>query len=210
MNRIILLLFFCGLFFCKIDFCAAQVSTSKYEKHWAMRHPIAAIKVKRIYKRAKFHLINMWELKYKLDTFSVDGKLDAFRHIYYMAAFAQKVKPSKVRKLGIAHEKTNYLQYMKGRGSGEILPDSMSSVMDLLNNDIGIRLGRENRKLNYKELKNLVIQHILDGNGYYMLFDEKGNYLACDGKTVINRKQYVNDWYVPKCMLGLKTVQISD
>jgi len=187
----------------------AQVKTSKYEKRWAFFHPIAAVKVKKTYKRLKPYY-NEWELKFKLDTFSVDGKLDAFRHIYYMAAFAQKVKSSRVRKLGIAHEKTAYLEFKKGRGKGLILPDSMSSAMDLLNNNIGIKLGSENKKLDYEELKKKVIQLILDGKAYYMLFDNKGNYLECDGKTIVNRKFYTNSWYVPKCMLGYSVIQISD
>lgn len=128
----------------------------KYQYRWAMIHPIAAIKVQRIYK--KNHPIYL-EIKQKavLDTFEHGGKLDAFRHAFFMACFAQKIKPRKLIQLGIAHEKDDYAKK-------PILThaDTLNTTMDLYNNTIGIELGRKYRKLAPQQLKDTIIQYILN------------------------------------------------
>ncbi len=89
-------------FFWLISFnCFSQtVELSRSEIQWVLTHPFAAIKVKKISKHA-FSIYHLSAIKFELDSFTNGGKLDAFRHTFFMAAFAQKVKPKKIKKLGI-------------------------------------------------------------------------------------------------------------
>src|SRR4051812_13665915 len=90
-------------FFATLSFLSAAQSPqlSSYEVKWAAGHPFAALKVKKISKRC-----NAWYLsgnvKQQLDSFASGGQLDAYRHAFYMAAYAQKIKIKKIRKLGRA------------------------------------------------------------------------------------------------------------
>lgn len=181
---------------------AVQPSISRYELFWVMCHPFAAIKVKCIHKKLDT-FYDEAQLKLKLDSYSSGGKLDAFRHIYYMAAFAQKVQYKKLVKLGKAHEKTNFLQFKKCTDENGSIPDSISCVMDLLNNEIGLKLGKENKKMSFEELKQKVMQIVNEGNAYFLLIDKNGNYLDCKNK-VIDLKSYKGKWCIPKCILGFK------
>src|SRR5690242_10088453 len=97
-----------------VNLAQAKPRTSRYEFWWALGHPFAALKVKKVYSKAS-KLFDQNELKVKLDVYTSGGKLDAFRHVFYFAAFAQKIKPRKVLKLGKAHERTNYLDFKRGK-----------------------------------------------------------------------------------------------
>lgn len=174
-------------------------SRSCYEKRWAVFHPFAALKVKCIYKRCMPLYLEARKHP-ALDTISNGGKLDAFRHAFFMAAFSQKIKARKVRKLGIAHEKGNYRDFLKGiKEEGEI-PDSLSTVMDLFNNELGIKIGRENKKLELAELKNKVMEEIKSGKALYFKRDAHG-YLSCSGER-IPPGDYTGKWYIPKCLIA--------
>lgn len=137
--------------------------------------------------------------KTRLDQFSIGGKLDAFRHTFYMAAFAQKVKPAKLRKLGEAHEKTNYRQFKKSKTENGEIPDSLSSVMDLKNNELGLSIGCSNRNADLLTLKEMVIANINSGAAFKMRRNHRGRYLTCDGnEIVLNGKR----WNIPKCLVA--------
>lgn len=132
----------------------------KYQYRWAFFHPIAAIKVKHIYKK---NLIIYQEVKQQklLDTIENGGKLDAFRHGFFMACFAQKIKPKKLIKLGIAHEKDDVRSYSKKRKTEfKDIPDSASIQMDLYNNQIGMELGRKYKKIPSTQLKDTILIYI--------------------------------------------------
>ena len=179
--------------------------TSCYEFWWALGHPIAAFKVKKIYKKAS-KLYDENSLKEKLDPYSSGGKLDAFRHVFYFAAFAQKIKPKKVLKLGKAHEKTNYLDFKRGKQEDGLTADSLSCVMDLLNNEVGVRLGRDNRTLSLEELKQKVLELVTVKDGvYHILRDSEGRFIDCNN-NVIDMSIYKGKWHVPKCIAGYKAM----
>jgi len=195
--------------FCMLgNMAEARPKTSRYEFFWSVAHPFAALKINRIYKNLKPFYVES-ELKKDLDSYSSGGKLDACRHIYYMAAFAQKIKSKKVLKLGKAHEKTNYLQFKRGKLENEFVPDSMSCVMDLKNNEIGVKLGKDNKELNLGELLQVVIKLVQNGDAFYLAIDDQGRFLDCQN-NVINLNDYKGKWFVPKCLLGFKTVQVND
>lgn len=181
----------------------AKPRTSRYEFWWAVAHPMAALKVKKVYRKAS-KLYNEEDLKPKLDGYSSGGKLDAFRHVFYFAAFAQKVKPKKVLKLGKAHEKTNYLDFKRGKHEEGATADSLSGVMDILNNEIGVTLGREFKSLSLEELKLKVLEAIIVKNEcYYILRDKEGRFIDCKN-NIIDMSLYKGKWSIPKCIAGYK------
>jgi hypothetical protein len=172
---------------------------SKYEKHWAIWHPFASIKIKKhqsemytVYKEAKQQRL--------LDTFENGGKLDAFRHTFAMAYFSKFVKTKKLRKLGKAHEKANYQQFLHHLPDedGE-LSDSLSSVMDLKNNDIALSLIKEVKKLSTEELKQKIIELIKTGNVFIMKRNAQGLYLDCNNQIIPVEKLKI--WNTPKCLV---------
>ncbi|MGZ4040813.1 MAG: DUF6973 domain-containing protein [Bacteroidia bacterium] len=178
-------------------------SLSKYEKRWAYFHPFAAIKVKNhkdemlaVYKEVK-------EQK-ALDVFENGGQLDAFRHVFSMAYLSKFVSTKKLRKLGKAHEKGNYLQYLKDESENGELPDSLSCVMDLQNNDVGLSLNKEVKKLSIGEVRQKVIDLIKAGNATIIKRNADGLYVDCNNNTIIPGKMY-KKWYWPKCLIPSNT-----
>jgi len=140
----------------------AQIQ-GKYQCRWAVFHPFAALKVMNIYKK---NLSIYEEVKNKkiLDSIENGGQLDAFRHGFFMACFAQKIKPKKLLKLGDAHEKDNvYLYIKKKKLEFSEYPDSASVEMDLHNNLLGIELGRKYKHLSSLQLKDTIVQYIKEG-----------------------------------------------
>ncbi|WP_317896673.1 DUF6973 domain-containing protein [Aurantibacillus circumpalustris] len=174
----------------------------KYERCWALTHPFAALKVKRITKECKIYSDQI-SIKSELDGFSNGGKLDAYRHSLYMAACAQKIKVRKLRRLGIAHEKTNYRQFLKSEKEEGELADSLSSVMDLFNNELGFKIGFQNKKIFLEHISELVIDEIKKGNALIMKRNRSGAYLDCEG-NLIDLKKYNRTWNIPKCLVSSK------
>ena len=81
------------------ELAAQKVTLRRAEWLWAIGHPIAAIKVKKIKSSCDLIYTPSKTSSY-LDKFETGGTLDAYRHVFYMAAFAQKVKIKKLKKLG--------------------------------------------------------------------------------------------------------------
>ena len=173
-----------------------KVSFSEFG--WALTHPFAALKIKKITKscneRIQQHFITT-----QLDSFSNGGKADAFRHSFYMAAYAQKIKIGKLRKLGIAHEKTNYRQFVNSKSEEGEMADSLGCVMDLLNNELGFKIGSTNKKIKLEELSQLVIAEIKAGKALIMKRNKNGDYLDCKGKK-LDLSLYKKVWAIPKCL----------
>lgn len=196
------LLFFLILLFTASSFAQTKSfhNLSKYEKHWAIWHPCAAMKLKKhqaemyaVYKEVKQQRL--------LDTFENGGKLDAFRHTFAMAYFSKFVKAKKLRKLGKAHEKANYWQFLHRLPDedGE-LSDSLSSVMDLKNNDIALSLANEVKKISTEEIKQKIIGLIKSGGVFIMKRNAQGLYLDCNNQ-IIPLEKIKGIWNTPKCLI---------
>lgn len=117
-----------------------------------------------------------------------------------MAAFAQKVKPKKVLKLGEAHEKGNHKQFKKHQFEHGELPDSLSSVMDLQNNYLGVEMGVKYKKSELNELAAHCLATLQAGATVYMKRNNSGHYLNCNGE-LINVNTYKDKWNIPKCLI---------
>ena len=174
-------------------------SRSRYEKCWAFAHPFAALKAKNIYKKC-MPIYEETKKNNLLDTFENGGKLDAFRHTFFMSAFSQKIKTKKIRKLGIAHEKGNYTHFLKNIKEDGELADSLSAIMDLQNNELGFKIGSANKKKDLKYLKELVTEEINRGEAVYFKRNSSGQYLNCNGEIIL-LENYKNKWSIPKCLI---------
>lgn len=173
---------------------------SRYEIAWALAHPFAALKVKAITKKC-MALNSQVLISGQLDRFHNGGKADAYRHVFCMAAYAQKIPVKKLRRLGAAHEKGNYLQFKRSRLEEGELADSLSCVMDLRNNELGFNTGKAAKDLTLAELSDRVLEKINTGQAVIMKRDEAGNYLDCQGKK-IDPSLRGKSWSVPKCLVA--------
>ncbi|MEI6021934.1 MAG: hypothetical protein WCR21_12465 [Bacteroidota bacterium] len=190
--------FFC-LFFLAQCALAQSVNTGADEKIWALTHPLAAAQVKKIYKSA-LPIYKQTAKDSILDKYASGGSLDAYRHCFMMAAFAQKINLKKIRRLGELHEKSNYRNFQNSINENGELPDSLSTVMDLYNNEIGFAIGKKNVSLSLQALSDMVIKQINQGLALKMKRNKKGEYLDCEGH-LIQLKKYPHTWNIPKCLV---------
>lgn len=179
--------------------CFAQQHLSRYEFRWACFHPVAALKIKQQLPKA-LAVYNDMKKEAIPDAYNSGGKLDAFRHVYTMAFLARDIKPRKLRKLGMAHEKGNERQFRKGQQEEGERPDSLASEMDLRNNELGFMLGRDNKVVSDAALKDTVLKAIKDGEAWYLKRNARSEYVDCSGRP-LNTALYRESWYVPKCLI---------
>ena len=191
-------LVFTILFSVLFSFFMKSQKLSSYEKCWAIQHPFAAIKVKQISKNC-FKMYTKIQLSKQLDTFSNGGTLDAFRHVFFMAAFAQKIKEKKLNKLGIAHEKGNYKQFLKNKLENGELPDSIATVMDLKNNALGFFIAQKHKTKSLEELAQVVIVAIKNGEALIVKRNKAGSYIDCNGNIIVFTTK---KWVTAKCLVA--------
>jgi hypothetical protein len=125
---------------------------SRPEKAWVLSHPFVA---KTTYLLSNYTLEAVRDLKFK-NTIGQDeagGKLDAFKHAFWMALLSQKLNSKKAIKLGMAHEKGNYQDFKKRRLEDNICSDKASCEMDLWNNKVGVEIGSTNKSAKLEELE---------------------------------------------------------
>lgn len=171
------------------------------EKWWVVTHPFIAKKAFHITMEARQKsdsLVNT----YLLDKDPLGGQVDAFRHAYWMARLAQSMKWKKALSLGRAHEKANKISFRKKEADEEgLLPDSVSSAMDLFNNEVGVAIGCNFKSYTKEEIYQTVIQSIRSGKLKVIFKDGNGNELNCDG-NVLDKNNYTGIWGIPKCLVN--------
>jgi hypothetical protein len=173
---------------------------SRPEKCWVYFHPFIAKKTFRLTQKARAASKEM-KADARLDADENGGKVDAFRHAYWMALLSQNICWRKARWLGKAHEKGNYLDFKKHKTEEGVLPDSASGAMDLYNNKIGIAIGRSGKKIPEDELKAIVRDSVLTGKMKIVLKNKNGDPLDCSGNK-IDPEKYRHTWNIPKCLVS--------
>ncbi len=128
------------------------------------------------------------------------GQLDAFRHALWMALLTKHIGEKRALKLGKAHEAANRLQFEMHKTEDGVLPDSVSSAMDLMNNTLGASLGKRNKKAPDRLFVNLIVQQIKEGKFYIIQMNAAGNWLTCEGNIIL-LKDYFHQWNIPKCLV---------
>ena len=135
-----------------------------------------------------------------LDTLESGGKLDAFRHCYAMAYLSRFVKVKKLRALGQKHEKGNELGFYKNKSEDGERADSLASVMDLRNNELGFLIGTNYQTVTKEELKKVILEQILLGNAWYFKKNGQNKYVSCNNEPILIEK-YKYKWFIPKCLI---------
>lgn len=146
---------------------------------WATLHPRAAIKVNKLKQNAD-PVYNRYVKLAIPDSFSSGGKLDAFRHVFYMSVFTQAIKANTIKKLGKAHERKNIRAAKKRKLEDGEIASLVASEMDLFNNELGISIGPVNKQLSLEALAELAINAIERGEARILLRNCKGQYQTCE------------------------------
>lgn len=175
-----------------------KLSPSK--RAWVIFHPFKAKKALIISKEAN-RVADSIKKSPLLDNDAAGGQVDAFRHAYWMASLHQEIGKNAAKSLGKAHEKENYQTYKKRKLEDGIVPDKISSTMDLFNNEIGLSLTQKNRKVSKKGLIYKIINAIHAGKLKIIKKDSKGNFLTCDGKIIL-KESLKGKWKNNKCLVN--------
>jgi len=171
---------------------------SRPEKLWVMTHPFVAKCAFKATVRSYF-VTDSIKNSGTLGNDMSGGKIDAFKHAYWMACVSKAIGSRKALKLGRAHEKGNYLQFKKHELEDKILPDSISSVMDLHNNEQGA-IAAKNRSVSENQLQQKIMELLMQGKLVCIRKNKNGGYLTCNGE-LIDLHQWVGKWAVPKCIV---------
>lgn len=167
-------------------------SLTKYEVWWAVTHPFIASKAFTITQKAG-KIAQEQISNPQLDGDYNGGQVDAFRHTLWMAMLVQEIKPKAAKKLGIAHEKSNFLYFKKHKNEDGSIPDSISSQMDLYNNSIGLELGQTYMGTTLDTLIQIVIRTILEGKCRVIKKNELGDFLDKEN-NIIRQKDIKGKW----------------
>jgi hypothetical protein len=170
------------------------------KRTWVLFHPFKAKKALKISLEAN-RISDSIAKTQLLDGDASGGQVDAFRHAYWMARLTQKIGKRRACSLGKAHEKENYLTYKKRKLENGVVPDDISSKMDLYNNDQGIKLISKGSKISKKGLIYKILNAIKSGELKILKKDKKGNYLTCKGE-VIAKEELKGVWKNNKCLIS--------
>lgn len=169
-------------------------------KTWVIFHPFKAKKSLKISNETN-KVADSIKKTNLLDGDSSGGQVDAFRHAYWMARLRQELGKSSARSLGKAHEKDNYITYKKNKLEDGIVPDEISSEMDLYNNDEGLKLITKGSKTSRNSLIYKIVNAIKQGKMKIIKKDKEGNFLTCDGK-IITKEALKGTWKNNKCLVA--------
>jgi hypothetical protein len=174
---------------------------SRPEKCWVLKHPFIAKKAWNCAQASKLVCDSLLKNNC-LDSDANGGKIDAFRHGYWMALLAKETSKRKAVQLGKAHEKGNYLSFKKHQTEDGTLPDKISSDMDLWNNEIGATISEKNKDRQSFELKIIILLELeLSGSFKIIKKNKKGEFLDCEGK-IINPEIIKGKWENNKCLVN--------
>lgn len=169
-------------------------------KKWIFFHPFTSFTSLEISKETN-RISDSIKKTNVLDGDASGGQVDAFRHAYWMARLHQEIGERAARSLGKAHEKENYLTYKKKKLEEGIVPDEISSTMDLYNNEQGLKLMSKGSKVSKKGLIYRIVNAIHQGKMKIIKKDKTGNFLTCEGKT-IQKEELRGKWKNNKCLIN--------
>lgn len=196
------LVVFCCFFAVVFKVSAQESNLMKFrrlsgsEKCWVIFHPFVAKKALKISEKTR-DITKEIKRKKVLTGNGNGGQIDAFRHAFWMAILTQEIGARRARSLGKKHEKGNYKDFKKRRLEDGVIPDGISSEMDLYNNEIGIELGIKNNGL---DLQKQVVEAVLKGKCKIIKKDASNNFLDCDG-NYIPIENLKGQWENKKCLV---------
>ncbi|WP_298779554.1 hypothetical protein [uncultured Polaribacter sp.] len=196
-------LFFVFIIVVNQTFCQSGLSDfwklSKPKRTWVLFHPFKAKKSLEVSKETN-KIADSIKKTNLLDGDASGGQVDAFRHAYWMARLRQEIGKSAARSLGKAHEKENYLTFKKRALEDGVVPDEISSKMDLYNNEEGLKLMSKGSSVSKKGLIYRIINAIKNGKMKVIKKDKNGNFLNSEGK-IISKDSLKGKWKNDKCLV---------
>ena len=199
MKNLLLIFLFIVLASCSPKLKQSFAKLSKPERTWVAFH---AFKAKRAY-QISLEAEKITDSIKKKNTIGVDisgGKLDAFKHSYWMARLTQGIGKHSTYSLGKAHEKGNYQTYKKRKLEDGLLPDKAATDMDLFNNHVGITIGMHKNIKSKNNLIQTVLDSVKEGKMRVLLKDSLGNFLDCQQKR-IPLDSLKHKWNTKKCLV---------
>ncbi len=172
------------------------------EKFWLFTHPFKAKKAYRVSQEIKVLTDSLIKAG-TLGNHHVGNQLDAFKHAFWMYTLAQEIGWRSAKRLGKAHEKANYQYYKENQEEDGVLPDRISSEMDLFNNAMGIKLYRRYKKVSKQTRIKLVMKAVLAGEMRMISQTKSRKYLDKNGNLIPKEKHY-GLWENPKCLVPSK------
>jgi hypothetical protein len=172
---------------------------SSPKKWWVISHPFKARKALKISKEVT-KIADSIRKTNLLDGDASGGQVDAFRHAFWMARLRQGIGKSAARSLGKAHEKENYLMYKEPKLEEGVVPDKISSDMDLFNNDVGLNLIHRGEKTPKNGLIYRVINAIKAGKMRVIKKDTNKRFVTCEG-NIIPKDSLKGKWINTKCLV---------
>ena len=184
--------------------CSAGLKTSysklsKPEKSWVLFHPFKARAAYTISKESE-HIKDSMKVIGSIGSDNNGGRLDAFKHTYWMARLTQRIGKGAALRLGKAHEKGNYQTYLRRRFEDRQAPDKPSTEMDLYNNNVGISIGRFRKKASKDTLIRTILDSLNRGTLRIVAKDSIGNFLDCSRK-IIPPDSLRGKWNTKKCLV---------
>ena len=191
---------FCLIFLnCSPSIKKSFSKLSKPEKSWVVFHTFKAKKAYQISLEAERVKDSIKKTR-TLGSDNNGGKIDAFKHSFWMARLTQGIGKRAAHSLGKAHEKGNYQTYKKRQLEDGFLPDKPSTNMDLYNNQVGIEIGKQNKTKSKNELIHIIIDSINKGKMQVLLKDKDGFFLSCNKKR-IPLDSLKGKWNIKKCLV---------
>jgi hypothetical protein len=170
------------------------------KKSWVLLHPFKAKKAYKISMEVQ-RISDSISKTNLLDGDGSGGQVDAFRHAYWMARLHQEMGKSAAKWLGKAHEKENYLMFKNNEKEDGIVPDEISSEMDLFNNTQGLLLISKNSDISKTGLIYRIMNAIHEGKMKIIKKDKNGRFLTCDGAE-ISPDSLKGKWKNNKCLVA--------
>ena len=203
-KRVLVFLFFIGAYtFNTVNAQAAKgyKKLSSAEKCWVILHPFKAKRAYRVSKEVEQTIDSILNIGV-MGNHHVGNQLDAFKHAFWMWSLAEEIGWRSARSLGKQHEKGNYEFYKKHKLEDGVLPDKISSEMDLYNNSVGLALYKEHKKedLSKRERIEIVRQAVIDGK-MKMIYQTKNRQYIDSLGQIIPKEEHYGLWENRKCLV---------
>ena len=199
MKIVAILLVFVIFMGCSPKLRQSYAKLSKPEKTWVIFHPFKAKKAYRISNNIDYVTDSIAKAGI-IGNDNNGGRLDAFKHSYWMARLTQGIGKRAALSLGEAHEKGNYKTYKKRQLEDAVVPDKASTEMDLYNNSVGARTGTFYKNTRDKNLILMLLDSLRAGKLRVLYKDDQGNFLDCQHQKIPLDSLRLQ-WHTPKCLV---------
>jgi hypothetical protein len=169
------------------------------EKRWAILHPFIAKRAWNVTQRCRFVTDSLGKMGIP-DRDPSGGKLDAFRHSFWMATLSETIGVRRSLSLGRAHERGNYRDFKRKRFEEGDIPDKAATDMDLFNNKVGTGIGVVLKGTDEKHVIDSILSAISKGSMRIIFKDTQGR--SCDSALMpVPQNNLHGKWITPRVLV---------